>query len=145
MVNVTHRIATKAPLDSAIAAINTLPGLASWWTPHVTGSPEAGGLLQFRFEGPDTGMDMQVQESNSTCVEWRCVAGPEEWLDTLISFHLHANDQGTDIYFAHKGWAQESPFHYFCSMKWAAFLLSLKSYLDNGKGQPFPNDIQIVD
>jgi hypothetical protein len=28
-------------------------------------------------------------------------------------------------------------------MKWATFMLSLRDYLETGKGRPFPNDIQI--
>jgi hypothetical protein len=77
-------------------------------------------------------------------VIWKCVAGPEEWLGTTIEFRFQKNEDGnTGLYFTHRGWAEETPFHYHCSMKWASFLLSLKEYLELGRGRPFPNDIQI--
>ncbi len=28
-------------------------------------------------------------------------------------------------------------------MKWATFLLSLKDYVETGRGRPFPNDLKI--
>ena len=30
-----------------------------------------------------------------------------------------------------------------CSTKWAVFLMSLKSLVETGKGDPYPNDIKI--
>jgi hypothetical protein len=41
------------------------------------------------------------------------------------------------------GWNSENAFFHHCSTKWATFLLSLRDYVENGVGRPFPNDIKI--
>ncbi len=30
-----------------------------------------------------------------------------------------------------------------CSTKWAMFLMSLKAFVETGRGAPFPNDVHI--
>jgi len=144
MPNITHTISTSAGADTILGAITSLDGLRSWWTSDTSGDPAQGGLIEFRFGGG--GPDMSVEHISETDVIWKCVSGPEEWLGTTIEFRMQ-QDEGdkTAVYFTHRGWADETPFHYHCSMKWAVFLLSLKAYLDLGEGRPFPNDIQIID
>ncbi len=143
MANITHTISTSVKIDEVMAALTSLEGLNSWWTTETTGDPAEGGRLAFRFGGHG-GPDMSVEKVTESEVVWRCVAGPEEWLGTTIEFDLRTNEGGdTALYFTHRGWAEETPFHYHCSMKWASFLLSLKEYFDLGQGRPFPNDIQI--
>jgi len=144
MVNITHQIATSSDIKTVMDALTTLEGLKGWWTTDTTGEPGLGGTIKFRFNG--NGMDMRVETVADADVIWRCVSGPEEWLDTTLEFGLKSNnDNKTAIYFTHRNWAKETPFHYHCSMKWAAFLLSLKEHLELGKGRAFPDDIQIED
>ncbi len=142
MPNITHTISTSVDLNKAMSAITSLNGLNNWWTTETTGDPSEGGVLAFRFGGG--GPDMSVEKVTENEVIWKCVSGPEEWLGTTIEFRFQREENGnTALYFTHRGWAEETPFHYHCSMKWASFLLSLKEYLDLGQGRPFPNDIQI--
>ncbi len=144
MANITHKIATPARADAFFKAVSTLEGLKSWWTEDVTGDAEAGGIIAFRFGG--NGPDMKVETLEDNRVVWRCVAGPEEWLNTFIEYRFEPEAEGlTALYFTHGGWQDETPFHFHCSMKWASFLLSLKQYVELGSGRPFPHDIQIVD
>ena len=144
MANITHKIATSSDIKSVMNTLTTLEGLKGWWTTDTSGTPEQGGTIRFRFNG--NGLNMRVETVADTGVTWKCVSGPEEWLNTTIEFNLKSEaDDRTAIYFTHRNWAEESPFHYHCSMKWAAFLLSLKEYLDLGKGRAFPDDIQIED
>jgi hypothetical protein len=142
MPNITHTISTAVDINKSLLAISTLKGLNSWWTTETTGDPSDGGVLEFRFGGG--GPDFKVETMTDSEVIWRCVTGPDEWLDTTVEFRFDKNDSGnTALYFTHRGWAAETPFHYHCSMKWASFMLSLKEYLELGEGRPFPNDIQI--
>mgnify|MGYP004006818453 FL=1 len=143
MANITHTITTSVDISEAMAAITTLAGLNSWWTKETTGDPTQGGVLAFRFGGHG-GPDMSVETVTEGEVIWKCISGPPEWLGTTIEFSFLTNDGGdTALYFTHRGWAEETPFHYHCSMKWASFMLSLKTYFDLGQGRPFPDDIQI--
>ncbi len=144
MANITHAISTSVEMQAAISALTTLDGLSKWWTTDTTGDTRKGGIIAFRFGSG--GLDMSVERVGDSEVIWKCVSGPEEWIGTTIEFRLQKSDDGqTALFFTHRGWADESPFHYHCSMKWASFLLSLKQYLELGEGRPFPDDIQIVD
>lgn len=144
MPNICHTISTSAGKAAAMAAITTLDGLNGWWTSGTRGDPAEGGELQFHFGGPS--LEMSVISVDESEVIWSCIGGPEEWLGTKLTFRLQtAEEGGTAIYFTHAGWAEETPFHYHCSMKWAVFMLSLKGHLDRGEGRPFPDDIKIED
>lgn len=142
MANITHKIATPASADRFFEAVSSLEGLRAWWTTDVSGDTAKDGILAFRFGGGGPDMKVEILEDNR--VVWRCVVGPDEWLNTFIEFRFEAEDNDlTALYFTHGDWKEETPFHFHCSMKWASFLLSLKEYVELGAGRPFPDDIQI--
>lgn len=74
---------------------------------------------------------------------WQVVEGPVEWIGTKIGFDLKQEDDFSIVLFKHAGWKEPVEFMYHCSTKWAIFLLSLKSLVETGKGQPSPDDVQI--
>ncbi len=141
MPNICHAIGTPTPKEDVLTALTTIEGLSSWWTRTTTGSTHQDQTIVFRF--PDDGFDMKVRKSSEDEIEWECTGGPEEWIGTHIHFHIEETDEETALHFQHTGWAEESPFHHHCSMKWATFLLSLKAYLETGAGKPFPDDVKI--
>jgi uncharacterized protein YndB with AHSA1/START domain len=148
MVDIIHRIGIKAPSDQVYKALTTTSGLARWWTEAVDGDEQIGGHLKFTFKS-DAGeivgeMIMQVQELDpQKKVSWRCVAGPEEWVGTDITFQLSQQEDQTIILFGHRNWVEAVEFTAHCSMKWAVFLLSLRDYIEKGKGKPQPHDLKI--
>ena len=141
MPNICLTFGTSAAPDKVMEMLNTIEGLSKWWTILTSGSTEEGGIIEFRF--PDTGPDMKVIESAPDRVEWECTAGPDEWIGTRIHFDVSQKDGQTHLMFKHEGWAEEVPFFYHCSTKWAVFMVSLRNHLETGKGQPFTDDIQI--
>ncbi len=148
MVDIIHRIGIKSPIGNVYKAISTTKGLANWWTEEVDGDERVGGKIRFRFQtktGEELGkMVMEVQELNpDKDVKWRCVEGPDEWLGTNITFQLSQQDDQTIIIFGHRNWREAVEFMAHCSMKWAVFLLSLREFLETGKGKPSPNDLKI--
>lgn len=87
---------------------------------------------------------MEVQELNAPKdVRWRCVEGPDEWIGTDITFQLSEQDNQTIVLFGHRNWREVVEGMYHCSMKWATFLLSLREYVETGKGKPSPDDLKI--
>jgi len=76
-------------------------------------------------------------------VVWKCSEKEGEWKDTLITFDLEQIDDQVFINFSHTNWAQQSSLCSHCSTKWAVFMLSLKGYLEKGKGQAFPDDVHV--
>ena len=76
-------------------------------------------------------------------VRWRCTAGPAEWIGTDVTFALSPAGEQTLVSFGHRNWREAVEFTAHCSMKWATFLLSLRSLVETGRGQPAPDDLKI--
>ena len=140
MPNIIHRIGTdKATIKQVYDAISTVDGLASWWTTNILGESKVGSTIQFLFpnEGPDfVVMDLQPP----TKVEWKCIQGPKEWIDTHIKFNISDENDEIVLLFKHCGWREEVEFMNHCSTQWAYFLIGLKKFLDSGKGTPYGGD-----
>ncbi len=148
MVNIIHRIGIKAPIAKVYEALTTIRGLANWWTEEVEGKEQTGGKITFTFRS-ETGeikgkMVMEVQELvPRKRARWRCLEGPPEWIGTDITFELAETDNQTIILFGHRNWREAVEFMAHCSMKWAVFMLSLREYVETGKGKPSPGDLKI--
>ena len=148
MVDIIHRIGIKAPVAQVYNAITSLEGLAHWWTEDVVGDGKIGGKIEFSFRtksGDLLGkMVMEVKElGENKDVRWRCIEGPEEWIGTDITFQLSEQDNQTIVLFGHRNWREAVEATAHCSMKWATFLLSLREYVETGKGKPSPHDLKI--
>jgi uncharacterized protein YndB with AHSA1/START domain len=142
MPDILHKVGIKSSVENTYKALAAVDDLSGWWTSDTRGESKVGGVLRFRFgEG---GFDMKVLELQSNeRVLWQVVDGPEEWVGTKISFDLKQNGNWTVVLFKHQGWEEPVEFMYHCSTKWAVFLLSLKSFLETGKGAPWPNEIKL--
>jgi uncharacterized protein YndB with AHSA1/START domain len=148
MAEIIHRIGIRASSGKVYEALSTLKGLAHWWTENVEGKEETGGEIRFTFReknGEIKGiMVMEViMLKPSAEVRWRCKEGPDEWIGTEITFRLSQADNQTIILFGHTNWGETVEFLAHCSMKWATFLLSLREYVEKGKGRPSPDDLKI--
>ena len=148
MVDIIHRIGIKSPPIQVYQALSSLDGLAHWWTEEVQGNDQIGGKIEFNFRSP-TGtlkgnavMEVQAPDAQNE-VRWRCVDGPAEWVGTDITFQLLEQEGETIVYFGHRNWREAVEFTSHCSMKWATFLLSLREYVETGKGKPSPHDLKI--
>ncbi|GAA1672610.1 SRPBCC domain-containing protein [Kribbella yunnanensis] len=141
MVDILHRVGVVGSVDDVYKALDTIDGLAAWWT--LDTKVTADGAIQFRF-GEAGGFDMKVVETEpGKLVRWEVVDGPEEWIGTHVRFDLHQEDDFAIIMFRHEGWREVVPFMYHCSTKWATFLMSLKHLVETGTGEPAPNDVQV--
>ncbi len=148
MADIIHRVGIKAPLSKVYEAVATVKGVAGWWTKETTGADNVGGEIKFRFLTPQgkelgaMGMEVVTLTPNKK-VQWKVKAGPPEWIGTDIVFDLHQEDDYTIVVFGHKNWREPVEFMAHCSMKWAIFMLSLKEWVETGKGKPSPIDVKI--
>jgi uncharacterized protein YndB with AHSA1/START domain len=148
MADIIHRIGIKSSSAQVYKALSTVEGLAHWWTEETEGDEKIGGKIEFTFR-TETGdikgqMTMEVLELNpEKNVRWRCVDGPDEWIATEITFELSQQDDQTIIIFGHRNWREQIEFMAHCSTKWVVFLLSLREYVETGKGKPSPHDLKI--
>ena len=148
MVDIIHRIGIKSTAVKVYDALSTIKGLSHWWTEEVEGNEKVGGKIKFSFsseKGEAIGeMTMEVKKLDPKKeVRWRCVEGPHEWIGTDITFEWSQQDDQVIIIFGHRNWREAVEFTAHCSMKWAIFLLSLRDYIETGKGKPSPHDLKI--
>jgi uncharacterized protein YndB with AHSA1/START domain len=145
--DILHRVGIKASPEQVYQALATPEGVAGWWTTSTTGDRQAGGMLRtvFYADGKELGaFDLKLSELHAgRRVAWQVVAGPPEWLGSTIRFDLKQEGDFTVILFRHEGWKEPVEFMYHCSTKWAIFLMSLKSLVETGTGQPSPADVRI--
>jgi uncharacterized protein YndB with AHSA1/START domain len=148
MADIIHRIGFKVPATEVYQAVSTVEGLSRWWTEEVRGESKPGGKIEFTFRTPageivgKMVMEVTGHDAPKT-VRWRCVDGPPDWIGTRFTFELSKQDDQTILVFGHRDWAEASESMAHCSMKWAVFLLSLKDYVQTGKGNPSPGDLKI--
>jgi uncharacterized protein YndB with AHSA1/START domain len=149
MVDILHRVGIKASMDKVNGALATREGLAGWWTTDTSGDPKAGGMLKFGFtaDGKELGVfNIKVLETvPGKCVLWQVIEGPPEWVGTKIRFDLKQEGDYVIVLFRHEGWKEPVEFMHHCSTKWAIFLMSMKSLVETGKGQPTPHDVKVGD
>lgn len=137
----TQRLTVRASDRDVFRSLATLEGLRGWWTPLVTGSPNAGGALRFKFKGLAEHIDMRVDESLELVrVAWTCKVHSSlpEWSGTRISFDIEA--MGADrcrLRLKHMGLVPTLECYADCSLGWEHFLSSIALYAETGKGLPF--------
>jgi uncharacterized protein YndB with AHSA1/START domain len=144
MADIRHRVGISAPREQVYAALATREGLSGWWTRDTAGGDGVGSKLEFFFGQPEPGGVMEVVELvPGQRVAWRCVQGPDEWVDTVLSFDLSESGGETVVMFAHADWREPVEFMHHCSTKWAYFLLGMKAGLEGGSATPYPEDMAI--
>ncbi len=142
MPDILHRVGVQASAEKVYQALSTLDGLSHWWIVGTTGDTKAGKTIHFKSEGG--GFDMKVLESKpGEVVKWSCVAGPDEWIGTELTFRLRKEADQTFVLFSHAGWREPVEFMHHCSTKWAVFLMSLKNWVERAEGRPPPYDVKI--
>jgi uncharacterized protein YndB with AHSA1/START domain len=136
MAAIKHLFHVDAPTQKVYDALTSLKGLRSWWTEDTTGDTTPGGTIAFRFGGG--GMDFKVINlEKDQKVEWKCVAGFDDWLPTSISFQLDENEGKTRVRFSHDGWENANDHYANCNFSWGRYMESLRQYCQVGEGAPF--------
>jgi uncharacterized protein YndB with AHSA1/START domain len=144
MPDILHKIGVKSSPAEVYKALTARERLAGWWTTDTQGTFGTGGVIEFRF-GTRGRVDMKVIELDpAKRVVWQVVDGPGAWIGSKINFEVRPDDDYAVVLFKHEGWKEPSELMHHCSTKWAMFLMSLKSLVETGTGQPFPNDIHVA-
>ncbi len=138
MVDILHRVGINTTPEKVFEALTTIDGLRHWWVVETSGDTAVGAIIDFGF------CEMKVLRAEpGKIVHWKCVEGPEEWIGTEITFQLVWKEDQTFVLFKHANWKEPVEFMHHCSTKWAAFLLSLRDWLERSEGRPHPYDIKI--
>lgn len=143
--SIHHEVGIKASPKSIYQALTEVKQLAKWWTSDTRGAgSKRGDIIEFWFG--DFCQKFEVMDAKAgKCVRWKATQDESmpEWAGTEITFTLSPERKQCYLHFSHSGWRKETGMFPHCSTKWAVFMLSLKDYLEKGRGHPAPRDVQI--
>ena len=143
MAEIKHRVGIRGSAHDIYQLLTTDAGLSQWWTSDTRGAGDVGAIVAFRFGGG--GPDFEIIELiPDHKVVWRHSGEmPPGWIGSEISFELEETETQTFVNFSHYNWKQSDDFLAHCSTKWGVFMMSIKSFIETGMGQAYPNDVHI--
>lgn len=137
MPEILHCFTIKAPTNKIYAALTEQKGLASWWTKYCKAQATVDTVAEFSFNNGEVKFRMKIVKLiPNRLVVWRCVGGHPEWNDTQITFDLRAQRDKTVMSFSHTHWQSMNGLYPQCNFDWAHYLMSLRAYVERGKGFP---------
>ena len=137
MSSIKHLFHINTPREKVFKTLTTVDGIANWWTVETNGDAKEGGTLEFRFKNEFKTILKVTNTVDNEIVNWTCTGGPEDWINTKITFHLDDHDSKTRVRFEHSGWKEQNDFYAQCSYYWGAFMESLRQYCQKGIGEAF--------
>lgn len=143
MADILHLIKINATREKAYQAIATAQGIRNWMTRDADLDTKVGDRGELRFADGKRITKIEIEQLKpTTLVAWKVLSAPiPTWANTKIEFDLNAEDGGTTLRFAQRGFEQADDLFAYSATAWANFLISLKEYLETGKGMPHPDDM----
>jgi uncharacterized protein YndB with AHSA1/START domain len=142
MPDIMHTLKIKTSPDRVYAAIATADGIRLWWTRDAALDAKVGGAGEFGFFGRRFVAKVTVDELEPQArTKWRITNAA--WPGDTIEFDLKPEEKYTRLAFAHRGFPQADQRYASATTRWGYYLLSLKQYLEIGKGTPNPDDADL--
>jgi len=139
MHDIMHLIKIHASSERVYQAITTADGIRQWWTRDAAIEAKVGAAGEFEFYGKRFVAKVTIEELNPTTrVRWKVTNSA--WPGSDIEFNLKADGNDTTLVFAHRGFSRADEGYAGATTRWGFYLLSLKRYLETGKGTPNPDD-----
>ena len=139
-----HEIHINAPLNAVYQALTDVKQLAHWWTTDTRGKSVLGGKLEFGFHGHFVAEMVVITLCPDEQVRWRVTdRSIPDWVNTEIQFVMFRDDGKTYLHLHHSKWHEDADMFPECSMHWAIYLLSLKEFVETGRGRPHPYDLPV--
>ena len=133
MANINHQITIKAQAQKIYELITTKTGIQKWLTKedgwNIKGKETIGGTLLFYFGENHHEMKISKLIPN-TEVTWDCTVGHPEWIGTSVSFTIESKGDKNILYFAHKGWANQTEFFEQCRQVWERSVIDIKNAVE---------------
>lgn len=146
MPDIVHLIKIRAPREAVFRALSTAEGIRGWWTRDAELDGRIGGAGEFGFYGHRMVIKATLAEATPpTSIAWDSVTSTGGGFDgTTIGFDLRSADGTTSVLFAHRGLKPGDEQIGSATTRWGFYLLSLKRYLETGKGSPNPEDTELI-
>jgi uncharacterized protein YndB with AHSA1/START domain len=142
MPDIMHLVKIHASPERVYQALSTAEGIRNWWIRDAVLDSKIGGTGEFRFNDGKSITKIKVDGLEQPVnVGWQTISSTNpSWEGTTIKFDLRAEGSDTALAFAHRGFKQADTFYAMTTTGWGYYLLSLKRYLESGKGMPHPDD-----
>jgi uncharacterized protein YndB with AHSA1/START domain len=142
MPDIMHTLKIQTLPDRAYQAITTAERIRNWWTRDASLDPEVGGCGEFGFYDRRLVVKVLIDELEPQArVKWRVTNSA--WPGNVVEFELKPESKHTRLTFVHRGFAEADQRYASATTRWGSYLLSLKQYLETGKGAPNPDDIDL--
>lgn len=139
MPDIMHCLKMRAPTEKVYQAITTADGICNWWTRDAALEPRLGGMGELGFFERRLVAKVKVVELKpSTHAKWQITNAA--WPGDTIEFDLNPEEKLTRLFFAHRRFARADQRYASATTRWGYYLLSLKQYVETGKGTPNPDD-----
>lgn len=140
MPDITREITIKAAPARVFTAVTRHDEITQWWANQVTAEPTIGSIAEFCFNNGEV-MRMKIADLVvDKSISWLVRDAPQYahlWEGTTITWHFAPAAHGTQLRFAHGGFAVVDSGYEQTRTGWEYFLESLKSYLETGHGTPY--------
>jgi len=138
VADILHLLKVKAPADRVYRALVEKEGLSGWWMPGVVAQPRVGSIVEIQFAGGAV-VKLKIDRLEpGKNVTWSAAEGVPDWDNTLITWDLTPVDGGTDVLFSHRRFVSTDGMYARFNISWAWHIISLKDYVETGKGDPGP-------
>jgi uncharacterized protein YndB with AHSA1/START domain len=146
MSEIMHLIKIRAAQDKVYQTVSTAEGIRNWWTRDAALDAKVDGTGEFGFYGHRMVIKVKVAELTPPAhVAWEDISSTGGGFDgTTISFDLKSDQGITSLLFAHRGFKTGGDNIASATTRWGFYLLSLKRYLETGKGSPNPEDTELI-
>ncbi|MBS0272856.1 MAG: SRPBCC domain-containing protein [Proteobacteria bacterium] len=142
MADILHRLRIQAPSELVFAAISTAEGIRQWWTRDAEMDGRIGGVGAFGFYNRRLQPKVRITAMTPPArLEWEVVNGA--WPGKTVVFDLKPDAAGTILFFAHRDFPEADGAYASANTRWGFYLVSLKNYLETGKGAPNPDDLNL--
>ncbi len=139
MHSTRHIIGAKATKQAMFQAISTPEGLEQWWASSAKGVPQVGETLELDFAGMTTLRFRYDEILKPNRLVLTCIEGFQAWQGTVLTHEVEERDAQIFLTHTHSHIdSQDIDALTYFNTKWTVYLLSLKRYLEEGQGTPFP-------
>jgi len=142
MPDIMHTLKIHASPDQVYDAIATAEGIRNWWTRDAVLDSKVGGTGEFGFFGRRFIAKVTIEElTPPQRIVWK-VANAAWGGDTIV-FEVRPEQAGARLSFFHRDFKEADQRYASATTRWGFYLLSLKNYLETGKGSPNPDDADL--
>jgi uncharacterized protein YndB with AHSA1/START domain len=143
MADILHDLVIAAPPAAVFRALSTPAGLDAWWTLDSEGEGRPGSEWRFGF-GPGFQWRGRVTGFRAdSLMAWRITEADADWTGTTVALELAPSGGGTQIHFAHTGWAAANAHFRTSSYCWAMYLRILRRVAEGGPAVPYDARLNI--